>query len=135
MVGQKSSKLIEARLFGQSRGRGLVDVSAERARLVAHNILSVNPHAAAVTMRPVTGHPDVATAVINVVGTASVIWAVARRDHIPNTRRRSDGRRIDGRTRSGRKAKANSQEKYGEFFHTRFLCLAADNWFTLKTDS
>jgi hypothetical protein len=82
--------------------------------------VSVNPDAAAVTLRPMTGHPDVAATVINIIWPTSVIRAVAYRDRIPNSRRGGDGRPINGRTRSGRKAE--SQEKYDRFFHLRFLC-------------
>ena len=66
---------------------------------LAQNVVSVNPDAAAVTIRPVTGNPDVAATVINVIGSTSVIWAVAHRDHIPNTWCRGNRRPINGRAR------------------------------------
>ena len=100
------------------------------ARLVAQNVVSVNPDAAAVTLRPVTGDPDVAATVVNVIWPTSVIRAVAHRDRIPDTRRGGDGRPINGGARSGRKAE--SQEKYGRFFHLRFLCFVRGNYFPFE---
>jgi len=92
---------------------------------LAQNVVSVNPDAAAVTIRPVTGNPDVAAAVINVIWPTSVIWAVAHRDHIPNTWCGGNRRPINGRARSGRKE--NSEEKDDRFFHPRFFVFVRGN--------
>ena len=89
----------------------------ECVRLLAQNVVSVNPDAAAVTMRPVTGHPDVAAAVINVIWPTGVIWTVPHRDHVSDARRGGHGRPINRRTCSSRKE--NSEEKDHRFFHSR----------------
>ena len=81
---------------------------------LAQNVVSVNPDAAAV---------------INVIWPTSVIWAVAHRDHIPNTWCGGNRGPINGRARSG--SKENSKEKDSRFHPTRFCAPVRENGFAI----